>query len=143
MDDTGLLNLELDTAFSDIGDRFANFEGHRAGFRIRHQTREDPSTLPSFPTEAIRSGVEIAQSKSIHPPLIFSIKSSAPTIVGSGLPRLLLLFTFGKHQDANLFPGAMRKRRRPANHLIRALRIDSQPERQIDRFIKFRIGRRF
>src|SRR6185295_30080 len=37
-----------------------------------------PSTLPSFPTAAMRSGVEMAQSKSIHPPLIFSIKRDGP-----------------------------------------------------------------
>ncbi|CRH48285.1 Uncharacterised protein [Chlamydia trachomatis] len=38
-----------------------------------------PKTFPSFPTSLIISGVATATSKSTHPPLIFSTKSSLPT----------------------------------------------------------------
>src|SRR3972149_6660023 len=38
-----------------------------------------PSTLPSLPTSLIISEVEIATSKSAHPPSTFFTKSSAPT----------------------------------------------------------------
>ena len=46
------------------------------GFGIRLR---GPSTLPRRPTLPISSGVETAESKSVHPAATFSISSSPPT----------------------------------------------------------------
>src|SRR6185437_3832265 len=140
MDDPGLLDLELDTPLSYIGNGLTDFEGDCAGLRIRHQPPR-PEYLAQFSDRGhkVRRGNRAIE---IHPSTLdFFHQVISPDIVGTRLPRLLLLFTFGKHQDTNLFPGSVWKRSRPSNQLIRALRIDSQPERKIDRFVKLRIGR--
>ena len=52
--------------------------------------------------------------------------------IGTGLACFLFLFPFGKYEHPDFLPRAMRERRGPAHHLIGTLRINTEPDRQID-----------
>ena len=103
------------------------------GFGIRPR---GPSTLPRRPTPRIMSGVATTASKSIHPPRIFSTTSSPPTIVRAGVLRFLLLVGAGNREHLLALAEAVGQDDRAAHHLVRVLRIDAQPHRQLHRLVE-------
>ncbi len=103
------------------------------GFGIRPL---GPSTLPSRPTMPIMSGVAMTRSKSIVPPWIVSIRSSAPTTSAPALRRLLGLVALGEDGDAHVLAGAGGEGDDAAHHLVGMARIDAEVQRDLDRLVE-------
>jgi hypothetical protein len=97
--DAGLLDAELDRAALGVLDRLRDVRVTvpTFGFGIRPR---GPSTLPRRPTRAIMSGDAMTRSKSMKPPLIFSYRSSAPTMSAPAARASSALASTGEHGDA-------------------------------------------
>ena len=84
------------------------------------------------------SGAAMQASNSVQPPLIFSARSSSPTIVGAGRLGLVGLRALGEHHHALLLADAVRQHDRAADDLVGLRGVDAQPDRDLDRLIELR-----
>ena len=105
------------------------------GFGIRPR---GPSTLPSLPTRAHHvgrrdDGVEVHEAA-----LDLVDHLLAADDVGAGFLRFLLLLAAGNREHALALAEAVRQDDRAAHHLIGVLRIDAEPQRQLDGLVELR-----
>jgi len=142
LNNPGLFHLVLDPAFSNLCDGLADLEGHRPGFRIRHETART-----QLLAELADRGHQIRRRDriiEIHPAALDLLHEIIRADeIRTGLSRFLFLFPLREDNHPYLLACAMRKRRCPAHHLVRTLWIDTQPDRQIDGLIEFRVCRTF
>ena len=83
---------------------------------------------PSFATTGIMSGVAIATSKSVHPPLHALGQVLAPDGVGTGRLRLTRLVALGEHGDLDVLAEPVRHHHRAAHLLVGVADVDAEPD---------------
>ena len=111
----------------------------RRGLGIRPR---GPRILPSLPTTDIMSGVAMQRSNSIWPAVIFSARSSSPTMSAPAALASSALVALGEDGDAQRLAGAVRQHHRAAHVLVGLARIDVEVERDLDGLVELGLGAR-
>src|SRR5437763_3657886 len=124
-----------------LADGAADVHRDRPGARVRHQAAraEDAAQAPDL-THQVGSrdrNVELREA------LLDALRQiGGADDVGAGLLGLARLLPLGEHRDALLATGAVRKRDRATQLLLRVPDVEAEAEVHLDRLVELRPGQR-
>ena len=139
MNDTELVDLEIDLTGLHFLDGLADFHRHGTRLGVRHQAAGAQNTSER---SDLRHHVG-SRDNHVHvgPAALDLLDVLVQTyVVGAGLGRLLLLVGSTENQHADRLARSVGQRHDAAHHLIRLAGIDAQTDVDVDRSIEFRKG---
>ena len=127
VDDTGLVDLELDAAGLDLLDGALEVEGDGARLGVRHQAAAaEDAAEPADHAHHVRRRERDVE---VEPAGLDALGEILATdLVGAGAQRLLGLLALGEDDDADALAGAVRQDDRAADHLVGVARVDAQAD---------------
>src|SRR3712207_5463780 len=139
MDDTGLLDAELDSAaLGGLGGTL-HVHGDRSDLRVRHQAaRAKNLTETADERHHVGSGdaaVEVARAAVDDLEALLGAHH-----IGTGSLGLIGLGATGEHGHANRTAGAIRQVAYAADHLVGMAGIDAEVHRDLDGLVELRLG---
>lgn len=140
MEDTGLLDAELNTTGFHVTDGLGDVKGNRANLGVGHQTaRSEDATETTDDTHHVRGrdrGIEV------HEAFLDPLREFvAANDIGAGLTGLALLLALGEDSNADGLAGAVGKNDRAADHLVSVAGIDTEVYGDIDSLVELSRGR--
>jgi hypothetical protein len=137
MDDACLLDAELDLAGLRLADRLAHVERDRAHLGVGHETtRTEHATETTDLTHHVRRRNHDVELQPTFRDLGDHVVGA--DVVGSRSGRLVRLVTLREDEHPVGFAGAVRQHDRTTDHLVRMLRIDAEPHRDVDALVELR-----
>src|SRR5215213_4196014 len=139
MNDTGLLDAELDGAALGGPDGSADVHGHGPDLRVWHQAAR-PEDLTETADERHHVGCGDAAVEVDRAALNGLDQILGPHHVRTGSPGLVGLGAAGEDRHADRAARAVREVTDAADHLVRMARIDAQVHRDLDGLVELRLG---
>ena len=137
MDETGLLDAELDRAGLRVLDGLCHVWRDRTDFRVRHQ-----AAGPEHLTETTDNGHHVWRcddAVEVHEAALdFFHQVFGADEIGSGFLGFVSLGILCEHGDANVLAGARRKIDHTTDHLVCIFRVNAEVHGDLDGFVEFR-----
>ena len=142
MDDTELVDLEVNLTGFGLLNGLANFHSNSAGFGVRHQATRTKDTAEGthFRHDTGHGNDNIY----IRPTAFYFGDVLIETIIiGSGSFGFLLLVGGAEHQHADHLAGTVRQRHTATHHLVGLTRVNTQTDVDIKTGVEFGVGNLF
>ena len=142
MDDTGLLDAELNRAGLRVLDGLSHVRRDRTNFRVRHQAaRAKHLTETTDNRHHVRRRDDAIKVHEAALDLFHQVLSADE--IGSGFLGFFCLGILREHGDANVLAGARRKIDHAADHLVSIFRVNAEVHSDFDGLVKLRLCVRF
>ena len=139
MDDTGLVNLEVDLTGLDVLDGAGDIHGDGTGLRVRHEAARTEDTADR--ADLTHHGRGADDDIDIGPATLDLLDIIVETdIVGTGFLRFVLLVRGAEDEDADDLTGSVRKGHNATDHLVGLARVDTEVDVEFDGGIEFGEG---
>jgi len=139
VNNTELVDLEVDLAGFNFAYSFGNVHRHRTRLGVRHQAAgtQNAAQRTHLAHDVRRGDDDIHVGPAAFDLLDVFVQTD---VIGTGGLGLLLLFRSAEHQHAHRLTRTVGQRHDAAHHLIRLAGIDAQTDVDVDRSIEFRKG---